>query len=242
MRWSEPRRPSHRPSRCSSYAEIATHTIDHVASPNVTQIVGARDWLNNVRCAATQRDAAPRRVVAGLTVPHPLPHCSAPLPHLYPPHTQTAGIPKDKIGGFRAPYLIYDAEQRDILQKNGAWGGRVWGGGCVCVWRAACAMAQWACTALCLRDTCMHTPARPAQASGLTRPSLSSTRPRPRPQPPSAYGPTPWTTACPRTAPSGAAPCGCLGAQNECRQGQGWGFGNSQARVHAPLLAHTTAP
>jgi hypothetical protein len=29
-------------------AEIATHTIDHVANPNVSQIVGARDWLNKV--------------------------------------------------------------------------------------------------------------------------------------------------------------------------------------------------
>lgn len=28
--------------------EIATHTINHVAYPNVTEIVGARDWLNKV--------------------------------------------------------------------------------------------------------------------------------------------------------------------------------------------------
>lgn len=34
-------------------------------------------------------------------------------------HLQTAGIPKDKIGGFRAPFLIFDSEQREVLQKNG---------------------------------------------------------------------------------------------------------------------------
>lgn len=33
------------------HAEIATHTINHVASPNATQIIGARDWLIQVRRA-----------------------------------------------------------------------------------------------------------------------------------------------------------------------------------------------
>lgn len=29
--------------------EIATHTINHVANPNATQIIGARDWLVKAR-------------------------------------------------------------------------------------------------------------------------------------------------------------------------------------------------
>ena len=29
-------------------AEIATHTVNHVANPNVTQILGAKKWLNEV--------------------------------------------------------------------------------------------------------------------------------------------------------------------------------------------------
>ena len=46
-------------------------------------------------------------------------HRPLPLP---PPHSflQTAGIPKNKVGGFRAPFLMFDAEQREVLQKNGA--------------------------------------------------------------------------------------------------------------------------
>lgn len=31
--------------------EIATHTVTHPSLPNVSQIVGARDWLNQVRGA-----------------------------------------------------------------------------------------------------------------------------------------------------------------------------------------------
>ncbi|EFN50750.1 hypothetical protein CHLNCDRAFT_59447 [Chlorella variabilis] len=58
--------------------EIATHTVHHVANPNASEIVGAREWLN-----------------------------------------ETAGIPKEKVVGFRAPYLIFNLEQRAILQKNG---------------------------------------------------------------------------------------------------------------------------
>ncbi|KAL4438527.1 hypothetical protein ABPG77_000175 [Micractinium sp. CCAP 211/92] len=58
--------------------EIATHTVDHLANPNTTQIVGARDWLVN-----------------------------------------TAGIPKEQVVGFRAPYLMFTPEQRDILAANG---------------------------------------------------------------------------------------------------------------------------
>lgn len=34
---------------------------------------------------------------------------------------QTTGIPKTKIGGFRAPFLIFDPKQREILQKAGAF-------------------------------------------------------------------------------------------------------------------------
>lgn len=58
--------------------EIATHTVDHLANPNTTQIVGARDWL-----------------------------------------VSTAGIPKDQVVGFRAPYLMFSPDQRDILAANG---------------------------------------------------------------------------------------------------------------------------
>lgn len=29
--------------------EIATHTVNHVANPNVEEIVGAKMWLNQVR-------------------------------------------------------------------------------------------------------------------------------------------------------------------------------------------------
>ena len=32
---------------------------------------------------------------------------------------QTAGIPLEKVVGFRAPYLIFDPQQRDILESNG---------------------------------------------------------------------------------------------------------------------------
>lgn len=60
--------------------EIATHTINHVSDANVTQIVGARDWL-----------------------------------------VKEAGIPKSKIGGFRAPFLMFSPEQREILQENDFW-------------------------------------------------------------------------------------------------------------------------
>jgi peptidoglycan/xylan/chitin deacetylase (PgdA/CDA1 family) len=52
--------------------------MTHVASPNASEIVGARDWLN-----------------------------------------KTAGIPKEKVVGFRAPYLMFDPQQREILQENG---------------------------------------------------------------------------------------------------------------------------
>ncbi|KAI3424258.1 hypothetical protein D9Q98_009612 [Chlorella vulgaris] len=58
--------------------EIATHTINHVANPNASQIVGARDWL-----------------------------------------VKTAGIPKADVVGFRAPFLIFDPTQRDVLAGNG---------------------------------------------------------------------------------------------------------------------------
>ncbi|PSC74458.1 chitin deacetylase-like isoform e [Micractinium conductrix] len=58
--------------------EIATHTVNHLANPNVTQIVGAKKWL-----------------------------------------AETAGIPADKIQGFRAPFLVFSPEQRDILAENG---------------------------------------------------------------------------------------------------------------------------
>ncbi len=37
--------------------EIATHTVSHVGLPNMTQIVGARQWLNEVRAC--------RRIVQG---------------------------------------------------------------------------------------------------------------------------------------------------------------------------------
>ncbi|KAL4424144.1 hypothetical protein ABPG75_001445 [Micractinium tetrahymenae] len=58
--------------------EIATHTINHLANPNTTQIVGARDWL-----------------------------------------VSTAGIPRELVVGFRAPYLMFSPDQRDILAANG---------------------------------------------------------------------------------------------------------------------------
>ena len=32
--------------------EVADHTIAHVALPNVSEIIGARLWLNQVQCGA----------------------------------------------------------------------------------------------------------------------------------------------------------------------------------------------
>lgn len=58
--------------------EIATHTVNHVADPDIMEIVGAKLWLN-----------------------------------------QTAHVPLEKIKGFRAPFLIHDNDQRNMLQQNG---------------------------------------------------------------------------------------------------------------------------
>lgn len=103
-------------------AEIATHTVNHVASPNATQIVGARDWLVNVSAGAAGRFGSlhkSRRIITCWLCRRAV---CPPLPPTLP--IQTAGIPKDKIGGFRAPFLIFDSEQREVLQKNGAAVGR----------------------------------------------------------------------------------------------------------------------
>lgn len=35
----------------------------------------------------------------------------------------TAGIPKEQVVGFRAPYLMFTPEQRDILAANGGGDG-----------------------------------------------------------------------------------------------------------------------
>ena len=104
-------------------AEIATHTVGHVANPNVSQIVGARDWLNKVGHPCCR----PRRRLLLLFMRTPPPrHTRA--PHTCVPHStvcgtlpalQTAGIPKEKIQGFRAPFLIFSPEQREILNENG---------------------------------------------------------------------------------------------------------------------------
>lgn len=151
-----------RPLVAACPAEIATHTVHHVANPNASEIVGAREWLN-----------------------------------------ETAGIPKEKVVGFRAPYLIFNLEQRAILQKNGECG------------RAARLSPPTAVEVSCpgcqhLHDWAWHganmldvTHRRYLQASSLTPPSASSSPPTPPPLPPSCCGPIPWTTACPRTAPSG---------------------------------------
>lgn len=130
---------------------------------------------------------------------------------------QTAGIPKTKIGGFRAPFLVFDPQQREVLQKAGEQGLDP-----VLVRCGAGAGGFDSSGAERRRDGGMRAggggpptadaPTTPApQASGSTPPSASSTPPRPRPLRRSACGPTPWTTACPRTAASGAGEGGCAG-------------------------------
>jgi hypothetical protein len=139
--------------------------MTHVASPNASEIVGARDWLN-----------------------------------------KTAGIPKEKVVGFRAPYLMFDPQQREILQENGEWGvGAGGGGGREEDWLGKLRLHPQPRHPLPRFAPSPNTHLSPvAQASHLTPPSASSTPPPPPPLPASACGPTPWTTACPRTAPSGS--------------------------------------
>ena len=172
--------------------------------------------------------------------PTPTPH------HRHPPRhpfvrlflcSQTAGIPADKIQGFRAPFLVFSPEQRDILAENGGhrW---AWRGAALGAARLPCppacpagvkapsapdlhplrAAPQAACRSPASPKTARTPPALhqtippppPAQALVGTRPSASSTPPPSPPPPPSACGPTQWTTASPRTAPSGGWACNRL--------------------------------
>ena len=126
-------------------AEIATHTIDHVANPNVSQIVGARDWLNKVGGGQTPATAAAHEEAQRLQ-PRPSRLCTAQFGPAWN-GLQTAGIPLEKIQGFRAPFLIYSPEQREILNKNGALAGGRWRGmhraGCGALGLPATALPSW---------------------------------------------------------------------------------------------------
>lgn len=198
-------------------AEIATHTISHVASPNATQIVGARDWLVNVRggacCMAHARSQAIGRCHASAAAAANLPANQATPPAFC--HRRPRASPRTRLAASAPPSSSSTPSSARSCRRTV----RVWATPeskdadeltpCLsaCPWLARRTLHGLAHhPSSCLppsQPPVLPLPSLP-QASGSTRPSLNSTPPRPRPPPASACGPIPWIMECPRTAPSGA--------------------------------------
>lgn len=106
-------------------AEIATHTVDHLANPNTTQVPDGciARTANGLRVALWSSSTG-RAYARGGTQPAQPPRLP-PCPQIVGARdwlANTAGVPKEQVVGFRAPYLMFSPERRDILAANGGRG------------------------------------------------------------------------------------------------------------------------